>query len=77
MINVSGKNTKAERLAKRAEIRKVPISVRDELNLSRIEPKSPMKNRLLKRCSGPECPNIDVKNFQKGELEALKPGSNP
>jgi len=36
-----------------------------------------MKNRLLKRCSGPECPNIDVKNFQKGELEALKPGSNP
>ena len=67
----------AEILANKAEVRKVIIRVLEEVNLSKIDPNNPMKNRLLNKCSGPECPNIEVKNFQKGEVEALKPGSNP
>lgn len=66
---------KADILAKSAETKNVAIKVFEELNLSRIEPNNPMKKTLLKRCSGPECPIIDVKNFQKGDVEALNPGS--
>lgn len=77
MINEDGKNTKADKLANRAETRKVINSVREELKRSKIEPNSPIKKILLNKCSGPEWPKIELKNFQSGELAALKPGSNP
>ena len=67
----------AERFANKAEARKVAIKVLEELIRSRIEPNKPMKNRLLNKCSKLEWPKIEVKNFQKGEVEALKPGSKP
>ena len=70
MITEFGKNMNAVRLPTRADRMKVPMKVFPEVISSYIEPKRPRKKRLLKRCSAPECPRKDVKNFHHGDTDA-------